>query len=326
MKINVISPIADLFSKQLPNEFKGVFYFNSEDDIVWDAIVVYENISKEYKLKHIEGGLFFISGEPPLVKSYSDQFLEVFDHIISAHSISDNKNHNDQQALPWYFGYNFEKKRSAYTFEELQSMSIPTKSLDVSFITSNRRFLPGHAKRMKFLNQLQSQLKDQIDFYGKGINEIDDKAAALLQYKFSICIENSSIDDYWTEKIADSFLAYTIPIYCGCKNLNKYFPENSYISIDINNVEDSIVKIKELLNHSDNQYNERFSALLDARNLLLHKYNIFPFIISYINKYVDLDSENIIETSILPYSSYPKNTVEEYTLKIKRIFYKYVKS
>ena len=47
LNINIISPIAELFEKQLSLDWesRGVrFFFNSKEERLWDAIVVYENI------------------------------------------------------------------------------------------------------------------------------------------------------------------------------------------------------------------------------------------------------------------------------------------
>ncbi len=76
---------------------------------------------------------------------------------------------------------------------------------------------------MIFFDTINKYFEKEIEFFGKNINPIHDKADALLRYKFSICIENSSINDYWTEKFADPILAYTIPIYYGCMNIEDYY-------------------------------------------------------------------------------------------------------
>jgi hypothetical protein len=45
----------------------------------------------------------------------------------------------------------------------------------------------------------------------------------LFDSMFSICIENSSEENYFTEKIIDAFRSFTVPIYYGCKNIRDYF-------------------------------------------------------------------------------------------------------
>ena len=64
-----------------------------------------------------------------------------------------------------------------------------------------------------------------------GFKSIEDKWAGLAPYKYSLAIENAVTPDYWSEKIADCFLTWTLPIYYGCLNLEDYFPKQSFIRI-----------------------------------------------------------------------------------------------
>lgn len=314
-----------MFEKQLSPKWKTEgyeFFFNSHEDVIWDAVVVHENLDQYFHLKCRRGGYFFISGEPPMVKVYSQSFLNLFDHILSAHKLNHPNNHRDQQALPWYFGYNFREKRPSFSYEETEQMDVPLKSKKMSFVTSTRTFLPGHKARLRFLKKVQAEFDDEVDFYGKGIKSVDDKAEALLSYRFSICVENSCIDDYWTEKIADPFLAYTVPVYYGCKNIKRYFPENSILLIDIRDVKGAIDKIGTIIADADTIYNDMIPFLKESRNRVLFEYNIFPLVVSYINKYVDTSSKEIEKREIAPYDMYPVDVVDDILLKMKRIFLK----
>ena len=91
-----------------------------------------------------------------------------------------------------------------------------------------------------------------------------------MRYRYSIAIENTAAPDYFTEKINDCFLAYTVPIYYGAINIGKYFPPKSFIQIDINQPGQSIKKIQQLLVEDD--WNERLADLQEARELVLNKY------------------------------------------------------
>ncbi len=102
----------------------------------------------------------------------------------------------------------------------------------ISCISSGLKQLSGHRLRFDFVEKLQTQFPG-IDFFGRGDNFIEDKMDGLLAYRYSIAIENSSQPHYFTEKINDCFLSYTVPFYYGCKNIGRYFPEKSFIRIDI---------------------------------------------------------------------------------------------
>lgn len=96
----------------------------------------------------------------------------------------------------------------------------------VSAISSNKRMLPGHVKRLEFIDRI----KDRVDLFGRGIREIPSKLSALKDYHFSVVIENDVSTNYFTEKITDCFLTGTIPIYYGCPNIGEFFDTNGILT------------------------------------------------------------------------------------------------
>jgi hypothetical protein len=163
-----------------------------------------------------------------------------------------------------FMGWYFEKG-----ITELEKLPIPEKTKPLSCIVSDLKQLKGHRLRLKFVTKLQEELP-QTDMFGKGINYISNKMDGLLPYRYSIAIENSSIPFYFTEKINDCFLAYTVPLYYGCKNISKFFPEKSFIPIDINDTTGTIKKIRDIINNDD--WSARLDAVKEARELVLHQY------------------------------------------------------
>ncbi len=193
-----------------------------------------------------------------------ESFSKVFTHYLPS---KNPKYIASQPAIPWHVNR---------TFDQLIEERIPEKSRSVSWILSKLTFLPGHKKKMAFLNFLKKNASFDIYVFGRGIRYIEDKWDGLAPYRYSLAIENSSGADYWTEKIADCFLAWTVPIYYGCTNLEEYFPIESFIRIDINQHEASLEKIEEIINRDD--WEKRIPALEMARNLILHKYQLFPYL------------------------------------------------
>lgn len=175
-----------------------------------------------------------------------------------------------QPALPWHVNR---------TYDELIDIAPPEKRKHLSWITSNKQHLVGHRQRMDFLEQLQSQV--DFDLWGKGFTSIDDKWDGIAPYRYSLAIENYSGPDYWSEKLADCFLAWSMPIYYGCTNIDSYFPPESMVHIDINQPEEAIAIIQETI-HS-NLYLTRREAIAEARNRILNQYQLFPFIADKIN-------------------------------------------
>jgi hypothetical protein len=51
---------------------------------------------------------------------------------------------------------------------------------------------------------------------------------------FSVTIENSKYETYWTEKILDCFACGTIPIYHGASDIGDYFNMDGIIILNDN--------------------------------------------------------------------------------------------
>lgn len=87
--------------------------------------------------------------------------------------------------------------------------------------------------RLHFIEQLNKY--KEVDMAGKVFNNIgkyiNDKINFLSSYKFSIAMENSNGDGYSSEKIVDSFISGTIPIYYGDYMIDEYINPNAYILI-----------------------------------------------------------------------------------------------
>ena len=145
----------------------------------------------------------------------------------------------------------------------------------------------------KIINKMIIEYPHDIDVYGKiTINQPHhpsiqtvlphkDKRLGLLDYRYSLVIENGSTDYYFSEKISDSLMCWTMPIYYGCKQIHTFLPEGSYINIDINST--NLTKtIKDII---DSNYAEKnIENLKKARTLIMNKYNIWPTIEKAINK------------------------------------------
>ncbi len=212
----------------------------------------------------------YIPGKFDWVTEGHEQFSKVFTHYIFNQS---EKYIGTQTCLPWHVNK---------TYDQLISTAIPKKTKNLSWITSNKKSFPGHKARMKFYDNICDNKEIDIDIYGYGINAIEDKWDGLVPYKYSLAIENSSGEHYWTEKIADCFLSYCLPIYYGCTNLNEYFPEDSFIQIDIKDVDTCISIINRTINST--QWEKRLDAIIEARELVLHKHQLFPFVVNQINQ------------------------------------------
>lgn len=185
-----------------------------------DYWVVFEGLKNNERCLCPENNVIFITGEPPSFRTYDKRFLKQFSLVITCHKKLQHSNKLlCQQSLPWHIVRNNNK----INYDYLKKMKPPVKSKLISIICSNKSFSEGHKRRLMFVSALKNNFKD-VDIFGRGINEIEDKSEAIFNYRYHIAIENSRNKDYWTEKLADSYLGFSYPFYFGCSNIQDYFP------------------------------------------------------------------------------------------------------
>lgn len=102
------------------------------------------------------------------------------------------------------------------------------KSKLVSMISSSKKMCEGHLRRLEWVERL----RDKVDLYGRGFNEIETKEEGLSDYCFSVAIENDATPSYFSEKILDCFATGTVPIYLGTPTIGRFFNRDGIISLD----------------------------------------------------------------------------------------------
>ncbi len=176
---------------------------------------------------------------------------------------------------------------------QLIDMAPPKKSRALSWITSNEMLWPGQCKRMQFLNNIAGRVP--FDLYGKGFKTISSKWQGIASYRYSLAIENYAGPDYWTEKLADCFLAWTMPIYFGCTNITDYFPDEAMIRIDIDDPDAAHI-INDAI--KSNLWQKHRDAIGHARDLVLNQYQPFPTMTRLVEADVaqrgELASDNVV--------------------------------
>ena len=82
--------------------------------------------------------------------------------------------------------------------------------------------------RSRFLNELNRYKKvDRNNIGGR----VKDKNKFFSSYKFSLAMENSNGDGYISEKLVESFISGTIPIYYGDYLIDEYINPRTFILI-----------------------------------------------------------------------------------------------
>lgn len=272
------------FTNQTPHNSAKLgcceFIFDSfERDYDW--LVIIDDIPRALKKNHEilachKENTILVTTEPSNITRYGKNFASQFNYLITNQNekILPHKNAlRSQTGNVWMYGK---------TYDEIINTKEIKKTKKISTICSNKSM--GHTLhklRFNFTKKLQEEI--EITRCGWGYKPIDKKFEAMDEFEFHVCIENHVAPNVWTEKIADAFLAYCVPIYYGCPNIYEYFPEDSIILIDLNDFEGSIEKIKTIIS-TPGEYERRLNAVKEARKLLIEKYNLLEMINKIVEK------------------------------------------
>jgi hypothetical protein len=95
---------------------------------------------------------------------------------------------------------------------------VAQKKRGVNIVASLKAWTDAHHLRQVVIEAFSGR----FDVYGYGRNPVENKIE-LRDYRYSVAIENSRLDWYWTDKLLDLFLMGTVPIYRGAPDIGRYF-------------------------------------------------------------------------------------------------------
>lgn len=220
-----------------------------------------------------------LTSEPRTVLVYPQRYLRQFGMVATS---QEELRHPNAvylpPAIPWFVGYTQREGKAAFSidYDQLSTSPFPPKTKLLSVITSDKAFTQGHLERIRFVELLKAHFGDRMDVFGRGIRSFDDKWEVVAPYRYHIVIENSATRYYWTEKLADCYLAGAFPFYYGCTNVDDYFPREAYRPIDIRDAAGSIRTIEEGI--ASDVARRNAAALEEAKRRVLGPYNIFETI------------------------------------------------
>lgn len=191
--------------------------------------------------------------EPPAINLSHYQFVkenyDLFDLILT-HQI-------DLLSM----GEKYQYSPNAMSYIQEKDWKIWPKIKSTSIIASAKNYAEGH----KLRHILIEKYKNYMDVYGYGYNPIEDKADGLKDYMFSVAIENSWSNGYWSEKILDCFLTGTVPIYLGDPQIAKTFNPDGifglYNAEAANNNFGIIIDVLHDFKMGKEQYDQRAKAI-----------------------------------------------------------------
>jgi len=213
-----------------------------------------------------------VTTEPSSVKIYGDDYTRQFGAVLTSQqgwALPHSQRIFSQPALHWFYGVG---SRAIVPFDTM--LSNADKSRDTSMVYSPKAMRHTlHFHRARFMHWLAQHMPELDSFGRETPRKLDDKADCLRDYRYHIAIENFVGDHHWTEKLADPFLGLTLPFYHGCPNAADYFPEDSFIRIDIHDPKGALDIIRAAI--ASNEYEKRLPVLIEARRRVMFEYNLF---------------------------------------------------
>ena len=242
----------------------------------YDWLVVYDDLPRDSPVEHLAcppQNTMLITGEPSSITHYGKRFLAQFGHVLTGQehwAIQHPGVIRRQPGLLWYYGGSDERGM----YDHIVSTPPPKKTKTISTVCSTKAMRHTlHSQRLAFTKRLMADLPE-LEVFGYGMGHLDNKADAIDSYKYHLVIENHSCPHHWTEKLADAYLGYSLPIYFGCTNPGDYFPDESFVWIDIRNYDASLAKIRSLI--AGGEYEKRLPSIIEARRRILEEYATFP--------------------------------------------------
>lgn len=209
--------------------------------------------------------------EPPGVRRYSAHYLEQFGTVVSPYEIPGYGGRVvvGCPCIGWFAG---EQKFRA--LDDARSMPMPEKSDRVSMVTSLKRRLPGRVERIALMETLKEGLGDGFVCFGREFRPIGDKLDAIAPFKYHVAIENSRLPFYWTEKLADAWIGWALPIYCGDPTILSQVPDPRGVEIiDASDPRGALERIRALV--AEDTFESRVDAIAKCRAWAIETSNPF---------------------------------------------------
>jgi hypothetical protein len=227
--------LKDLYLR-LYNLLEESILYNKKYIIVDDNSYTHAILLNTYnkKLKILKENIIGLSYEPFNFLLLTEDKIKYIKENINKYYIG---SHAEQLGKPFINEYSY------ITHIDIPKI-IKEKRKIMSLMISNKIYAPGHKYRHILAQEiLKTDLP--IDIWGRGTKYYKIKDERLKtefkdnelyeDYKFHIAIENYETPHYFSEKIINSLLYETTPIYIGCENIDDYF-KNKCIKLtkDIN--------------------------------------------------------------------------------------------
>ena len=225
-----------------------------------------------------ERRILFVT-EPPEIKKYPRSYLGQFGTVVSPYDFRSVERRSmviGNPCLNWHLGVSHATGKYVSTFaslDELRHMPMPQKTGLISVVCSNKTATEAQRARLALVRLLKEQLGDELHVYGRGFNPVDDKMSAIAPYKYHVVLENNLLPHFWTEKLSDAWLGWSLPLYLGAPNLGSACPAAGFVALPASGPEACVQTVRQAL---DSQlWEARQAELVLCRTWMMETTNVF---------------------------------------------------
>jgi hypothetical protein len=203
-----------------------------------------------------------ISNEIITNKNYFDKILSSFSEVLNSCDNSELFLYASCWILTDSKKNPISLKKDYYNIFDLE------KKFKLSHVMSSKNFLPGHNLRHETKEIIKKNRSFELLF--------PDSISGNLKYQlfedsmFHIAIENTKNHNYISEKVVDSFMSYTIPIYWGTPNIVEYFNKDGIIFFNTKEELETILD-----NLSEKDYSKRMDAVIENYRIASEKFGFW---------------------------------------------------
>lgn len=275
---------SELITKRLIEQFKTNESDVENIEFVYDNtydMIVFNNYVTEEPKENSKSIIFF--HEPTWSGNHQKTFSSYKDIIIFGHNKENYDSPEKVVELPSHLFYGGRGPSTEgwdfWNYNNLKNYDFKkTKVISsvVSPLGNDERIYPEgciYKERVNLIKEIIDKC-EFVDAFGWGDKFLGLKKDGVVDYKFSICIENSNEKNYISEKFYDCILTNTIPIYFGCSNIKTFWPEDGYFLIDdINNTSKIVDLIKYIFENSEEIYDRMLPELIKMKERYFTEFN-----------------------------------------------------
>lgn len=247
-----------------------------------DWLVVFGDLAAAIETDLPKERRILFAHTPPIGRKHRTGFINQFGVLASPQPVRGFAGRwvASQPASPWRIGVRISNDgaSSRADLSALRAMAVPEpKANRVSLISSPMPDRKRERARQALLAQLRLHFADEVDIFGEGFMPLQDTASAILPYRYHLVLEDSVLDHCWTERLADTYLGFSLPLFSGCSNVVDYFPKKALVPLPPLEDRPAILRlIKNVL--AKDPWPERLESIRVARAGVLDRHNLFSLI------------------------------------------------